>query len=153
MTLSQIGRRPNSDKCLDREGYSLAAGWALGVICLGMNGTREGLKDLQLEQRLIRFIEGGKTMEPPQSMISSNFNNENKCSSIKEGSNVNLHITAPAALLAISLMYLKSNNREVSNQITIPNSFNTIEQCNPNLILLKVIAKNLIMWKNINNTQ
>lgn len=62
MTLSQIGRRPNSDKCLDREGYSLAAGWALGVICLGMNGTKESLRDLQLEQRLIRFIEGGRTM-------------------------------------------------------------------------------------------
>lgn len=55
----------------------------MGVICLGMNGTRESLRDLQLEQRLIRFIEGGKTMEPPQSVISSNFNSENKCSSIK----------------------------------------------------------------------
>lgn len=59
-------------------------------------------------------------------MISSSFNSENKCSSIKEGNTVNLHITAPSALLAISLMYLKSNNRDVSNQITIPNSFNTI---------------------------
>jgi anaphase-promoting complex subunit 1 len=49
-------------------------------------------------------------------------------------------------------MYLKSNSRDISSQITIPNSFNTIEQCNPNLILLKVIAKNLIMWKNIDNT-
>ena len=49
-------------------------------------------------------------MEPPQSMMSTNFVNENKCSSIKEGNNVNLHITAPSALLAISLMYLKSNN-------------------------------------------
>lgn len=66
---------------------------------------------------------------------------------------MNLHITAPSALLAISLMYLKSNNRDVSNQITIPNSFNTIEQCNPNHILLKVIARNLIMWRNIDNTQ
>ena len=27
-----------------------------------------------------------------------------------------------------------------------------IEQCNPNLILLKVIAKNLIMWRDIENT-
>jgi len=42
-------------------------------------------------------------------MLSSNFNAENKCSSIKENG-INLHITAPAALLALSLMFLKSNN-------------------------------------------
>jgi len=35
MTLAQIGRKPVSDKCLDREGYSLAAGFALGLVNLG----------------------------------------------------------------------------------------------------------------------
>jgi anaphase-promoting complex subunit 1 len=81
---------------------------------------------LQLEERLIRFIEGGRAIDPPQSMISTNYINEAKCSSIKEGPNVNLHITTPAALLAISLMYLKSNDKELAARITIPNSFNTI---------------------------
>lgn len=127
MTLSQIGKRPSSDKCLEREGYSLAAGWALGMICLGMKGKKESFRDLQLEERLIRFIEGGRAIDPPQSMISTNYINEAKCSSIKEGPNVNLHITTPAALLAISLMYLKSNDKELAARITIPNSFNTIE--------------------------
>jgi anaphase-promoting complex subunit 1 len=83
MTLSQIGKKPCTDKCLDREGYSLAAGWALGMICLGMKDTKESFRDLQLEERLIRFIEGGKQMDPPQSMMSTNFVNDNKCSSIK----------------------------------------------------------------------
>lgn len=75
MTLSQIGKKPCTDKCLDREGYSLAAGWALGMICLGMKDTKENFRDLQLEERLIRFIEGGKVMDPPQSMMSTNFVN------------------------------------------------------------------------------
>lgn len=83
MTLSQIGKRPSSDKCLEREGYSLAAGWALGMICLGMRGKKESFRDLQLEERLIRFIEGGRAIDPPQSMISTNYINEAKCSSIK----------------------------------------------------------------------
>ena len=65
-------------------------------------------------------------MDAPQSMISTNFVTENRSSSIKEGDNVNLHITAPAAILAISLMYLKSNCKETADKITIPNSFNTI---------------------------
>ena len=30
MLLAEIGRKPTSDRCLDREGYSLAAGLALG---------------------------------------------------------------------------------------------------------------------------
>lgn len=63
-----------------------------------------------------------------------------------------MHITTPAALLAISLMYLKSNDKELSARITIPNSFNTIEECNPTHILLKTVAKNLIMWNSIEPT-
>lgn len=45
-------------------------------------------------------------MEPPQSMLSSNFNNDNKCSSIREGDRVNVHVTAPAALVALGLIFL-----------------------------------------------
>ena len=59
-------------------------------------------------------------------MMSTNFLNDTKSSSIKEGPNVNLHITAPAALLAISLMYLKSNNSELAQKITLPSSFSTL---------------------------
>lgn len=152
MTLAQIGRKPVSDKCLDREGYSLAAGFALGLVNLGKGAKHHTIKDLQLEERLIRFIEGGKIMPAPQSMLSSNFNNDNKCSSIKEGNTVNVHVTAPGALIALALLYLKSNNQEVSDQITIPNSFSTIESCNPNHIILKIIVKHLIMWDKISNT-
>lgn len=92
-------------------------------------------------------------MAPPQTMISNSFSNDYvKSSNIKEGPNVNLHITAPVALIAITLIYLKSNNKNVADEITIPQTFNMIEQCNPNHILLKVIAKNLIMWNDIQNT-
>ncbi len=65
-------------------------------------------------------------MEPPQSITSTYHINENKASSIKEGNNVNLHASTPSALLAISLMYLKSNNKELADRITIPDSFSTI---------------------------
>jgi len=85
-------------------------------------------------------------------MLTTNFNFENKCSSIREGKSVNTHITAPAGLLALSLIYLKSNNIEVCKRITIPNSFTGIENTNPNHILLKTVARNLIMWDSIQNT-
>lgn len=35
VALGLIGRKPHNDKAIDREGYSLAAGIALGLINLG----------------------------------------------------------------------------------------------------------------------
>ena len=153
MTLAQIGLKPINDKCLDRDCYSLAAGFALGLINLRKGTKNPVIKDLNIEERLIRFIEGGKILEPPQSMLSNHMNFENKCSSIKEGNSVNIHITAPPALIALSLMLLDSNNFEIAEKITIPHSFSTIENTNVNHILLKVLARNLILWKYISNTK
>jgi|LauGreDrversion4_2_1035121.scaffolds.fasta_scaffold231201_2 hypothetical protein len=49
-------------------------------------------------------------------MLSQNFNHENtKCSSIKEGDMVNIHITSSGAIIALALIHLKSNNRSVSD--------------------------------------
>ena len=53
-----------NDKCLDREGYSLAAGYALGLINLAKGAKNPYIKELNLEERLIHFVEGGKLMEP-----------------------------------------------------------------------------------------
>jgi anaphase-promoting complex subunit 1 len=83
------------------------------LVNLGKGANLPSIKDLQLEERLIRFIEGGKIMNPPQSILSNNFNCDNKCSSIREGNTVNTHITAPGALLALGLIYLKSNDKKL----------------------------------------
>ena len=56
-------------------------------------------------------------------------------------------------MMAVGLIFLRSNNGEVSEKITIPNSFSTIESCNPNHILLKVLVKNIIMWDQIGNSE
>ncbi len=47
---------------------------------------------------------------------------------------------------------MKSNNEKLVRRITIPDSFSAIEGANPNHILLKALARNLIMWDNIKNT-
>jgi hypothetical protein len=46
--LSEVGRKPTSDKVQDREGYSLAAGLALGLVTLGRGSDAVGLQDLQV---------------------------------------------------------------------------------------------------------
>ena len=60
--LAEISKRPSSDRCDDREAYTLAAGLALGMVTLGKgsDGGAAGLADLQIEQRLHRAMVGGK---------------------------------------------------------------------------------------------
>lgn len=75
----------------------------------------QGISDLKLNERLIRFVEGGKTIDLPQSMLAANFNHDNtKCSAIKEGDMVNVHITSPGAVIALALIHLKSNNEQIA---------------------------------------
>lgn len=44
----------------NREGYSLAAGLALGLLILGRGSTAVGLADLHLEDQLSQAIQGGE---------------------------------------------------------------------------------------------
>lgn len=116
--MSQICRKPTSDKPTEREGYALASGIAIGMVNLGVGKQQKTsaqsllIKELELDQRLIRFVEGGKMMPLPKSMLSQIQLGETfKSSAIKENDMVNTTITAPGALVALALMYLKSHNR------------------------------------------
>jgi anaphase-promoting complex subunit 1 len=51
---SGLGASLSSLMCVtqDREGYALAAGFGLGLICLGQGRSAPGLADLHLEDKL-----------------------------------------------------------------------------------------------------
>jgi len=154
MILSQIGRKPLSDRCMDREVYALCAGFALGLVNINYAEKAIGLSDLQLDERLIRLVEGGKVMDPPLSMLSANMNAESsKCSSVLEGDNVNIHITAPGAIMALSIIHMQTDNITISRRLEIPATFYALEHAKPFHILLKILAKNLIMWSGIEGTK
>jgi anaphase-promoting complex subunit 1 len=54
-------------------------------------------------------------------MLSVNFNHDNaKCSAIKEGDMVNVHITSPGAVIALALIHLKSNNENIATKLSMP---------------------------------
>ena len=48
---------------------------------------------------------------------------------------------------------MKTNNKELADRIVIPKTLYEIENCNPNHILFKVLAKNLICWDSIVETK
>lgn len=110
------------DSCtVDRESYSLSCGLALGMLNLakndskhGTSGGSAGLADLDMDRRLHRYIVGGE--EPAKArhfdLSSDRFAQSNADGEwnarIHEGQRVNNDVTAPGAILALGLMYLKS---------------------------------------------
>ena len=148
MLISQIGKMPAHSKSTERENYALSAGFGLGMVNLGSGSDLPGMADLNIDERLIRFVEGGKNMEEIAS-LKRVASPEDQCSSIKEGENVNLYVTLSGGIVALALIHLKTNNKKINDQIEIPTTFFALEYSRPSDVLLKVLCKNLIMWDSI----
>jgi anaphase-promoting complex subunit 1 len=59
---------------------------------------------------------------------------------------VNTTITAPGALIALALIYLKSENKQIADRIELPHTFEAMDYVRPHALVLKVVARNLILW-------
>ena len=155
--LGEIGRRASDSISVDREGYSLAAGIALGFVTLGRGNSAAGLADLKIGDRLRRFMTGGKDPDAAalheHGLAASNYASQAQCSRIKEGEVVNVDITAPAATLALGLMYLRTNNVAVGEQLSIPDTHFLLDYVRPDFILLRVLSRNLVLWDSIEATE
>jgi len=153
MLLAEIGRRACNDRLQDREGYSLAAGLALGLVCLGQGNSAAGLADLHIENTLRKYLAGGAASRAPSSTsIQAQVPDPTLCCRIKEGDNVNLDVTAPGATLALGLMFLKTNNTTVADRLAVPKTSFLLQYLRPDLVLLRVLARNLVMWDAIEPT-
>ena len=60
MLVNEIGRRVQGDSCDDRECYSLCAGFGLGLVNLGKGTVSSTVSDLDLDNRLATYINGGR---------------------------------------------------------------------------------------------
>ena len=159
--LAEIGRKPGGDNVLDREGYALAAGFALGLVTLGRGRDAWGLADLHIEDRLRHYMSGGGeptderlqrfdgTM-PPSNLNSRSFEDQ---SQFIEGSTVSLDVTAPGAILALGLMFLKTNCEVVAARLAIPDTHFALEYVRPDFILLRLVARSIILWDSVQATE
>ena len=136
--LSQIEAKPINENNKDRECHSLAAGFALGLINLGKGSHVPSIKNINLDERLFRYIEQGSVSDNPKEGY--------KACNILETKKINTQITAPSALIALTLIHLKKNNKIICKRLSLPNSIHDIIKCNPLTLLLTVLARNLICW-------
>lgn len=88
-------------------------------------------------------------MDLPKSTQQASQYNEGQCSSIREGDQVNVHITSPGALFALCLIYLQSNNKLVAAKLQLPETFHQLESVRPAFLLQKVLCRSLILWDEI----
>ena len=153
--LGEIGR-PAANELLEcRESYSLTAGLALGMLTLGRGSHAAGLADLRLEDTLGAYMHGKESALPwpaPTARESDRNAMPTRCCRIREGPLVNVDVTAAGATLALGLMFLRTNNASVAAQLRIPLSLHALACVRPDLVLLRVIACNLIMWDEVRPT-
>lgn len=152
--LVQIAAAPINENNADRECYSLCAGFALGLLNLGKGSRIPSIRDVNLDERLFRYIEGGVVDDKPQPRVWSTsplFPLQSKgdfqASNVLESRQPAAAVIVPSALVALMLTHLKTNNKIISSRICIPATIFEINRANPFHVFLKVVAFNLIEWE------
>jgi anaphase-promoting complex subunit 1 len=112
---------------LRNEGYRLAAGFALGFINLGKGSDLKGLHDMRLTERLLALAAGSKKVDLVHVLDKA----------------------TAAAVVAIALIFMKSENQVLARRIDVPDSLLQFDYVRPDIFLLRTLARNLIMWSKI----
>ncbi|KAH3678195.1 hypothetical protein WICMUC_001624 [Wickerhamomyces mucosus] len=130
--LSQIsGKISIDEKEVAEESYRLAAGISLGYVNLGKGDDLKGLNDTHVVDNLLSIAITMKDVQTEESFDKS----------------------MNGAILALSFIYLKTNNEIIAEKLKIPETDQLLDYFRPDVLLLRVLGKNLIMWNDIDNTQ
>jgi anaphase-promoting complex subunit 1 len=130
--LSEIENMESEDlsgaaELLRDESYRLSAAFALGLINLGQGSDLKGLHDLRLVERLLAIAVGPRRVNL-----------------------VHLIDQATAgATIAIMLVFMKTGNKAIARKIDIPDTVAQFDFVRPDVLLLRTLAKHLILWDNI----
>ncbi|KAK4187333.1 hypothetical protein QBC35DRAFT_532579 [Podospora australis] len=109
------------------EGYRLAAGFALGFINLGKGNDLRGLRDMSLTEKLLTIATSTKRVEIAHVLDRA----------------------AAGAVIAIALIFMKSEDHIVARKIDVPDTILQFDYVRPDILLLRTVAKNIILWSEI----
>jgi anaphase-promoting complex subunit 1 len=128
--IEHTGSEAEEEGYVRDESYRLAAGFALGFINLGKGGDLRGLRDMQLTEKLLTVATATKRMELVHVLDWS----------------------AAGAVVAIALIYMKSEDPIVARKIDVPDTLLQFDYVRPDILLLRTVAKNLILWSEVDPT-
>ncbi|GFP54899.1 negative regulator of mitosis [Trichoderma asperellum] len=130
--LSEIEHVEDEDEeePLRSECYRLAAGFALGFINLGKGNDLKGLQDMRLTEKLITHATATKNVEIVHVLDRA----------------------SAGAVMAIALIFMKSEDQIVARKIDVPDSVLQFDYVRPDILLLRTMTRNLILWSQIEPT-
>ncbi|KAJ8719345.1 hypothetical protein PYW08_011520 [Mythimna loreyi] len=150
--LNEIGKPPGPEmeNCVEREGYALAAGLALGMVMAGAARAGHAAQLTQLAHKLRTYMLGGDkhplTGSQKEKYKQGSF-------AIREGATVNLDVTSPGATLALGLMFLRSGCDALAAWLEPPRTAYQLDFVRPDLLMLRIIARGLVLWDSIEPTE
>jgi anaphase-promoting complex subunit 1 len=113
---------------------------------LGQGDNAIGLADLGIKERLFGFMDEKLALPNVSGYNISKTNG-------RSARRINLDVTAPGAMIAIGLMYLKTEDVRVAEKIGLPDTLPMLDYIRADFLLLRVLSKNLIMWSHIKPTE
>ncbi|KAI1822479.1 hypothetical protein F4861DRAFT_389067 [Xylaria intraflava] len=117
----------DDEEPLRTECYRLAAGFALGFINLGKGTDLKGLHDMRITEKLLTLASATKKVEQVHILDRS----------------------SAAAVVAIALIYMKSEDHIVARKIDVPDATLQFDYIRPDILLLRTVSKHLILWSEI----
>jgi anaphase-promoting complex subunit 1 len=114
------------------ESYRLTCGFALGFINLGKGPRLQSVDEREMVDRLCMISEG---------------------LAISENAERNMLVAVPGCIVALALIYLRSNNKAIINKLDVPQTAELMEYARPSILFLRTVAKNLVDWDRIEPTE
>lgn len=74
-----------------------------------------------------------------------------KFSTLKQGKKINIGLYSPAVFVALSLLFVDTDNQNVLDILTIPNQKPAILKCSPEYFLLRLLCKTLVCKESLTN--
>ncbi|CUG91499.1 cyclosome subunit-like protein, putative, partial [Bodo saltans] len=170
MLLNEMSRLPSDEHFKNRRGYSLAAGVSLGLILLGKG--RSG--DNGIEDRLLKILNGAprdssRVRSDPVAEFESLMPDKSHfltrallhrvscpvsppCTKVLEGPQYNVSVSGPGAIMALGLMYIKTNDALMASRLAPPRTVVGTEGVFPEHCHLRSCLAALIMWDNMKPT-
>ena len=130
--LSQVNGKVHVEgKTLSDESYRLSAGIALGYVNLGKANELKNLKDTRVIDHLLEITTSLRDVQSSEAYDKS----------------------IGGALIALMFIYLKSHDKEIVKKLAVPETEQVLDYERPDLLILRALATNLIMWNDIGDTE
>ena len=120
------------------DGYSLAAGFSFGYNYLEFGDDERLLAREETIEKLVRLVVGGTVTNSKPS---------------NDDITINVDTTSPAATVALSLMFLKTNNQAIADHLVIPSTPFLLDYVRPDFLLLRIVCRSLIMFDSVSPTR